>query len=481
MSKAKILVVDDDRFARTFCRQVLEEDGDLTVVEAESVDEALEAIAEGGIDLVISDLVMPEKTGLDLVEILLLESPDLKVILITGHGTVESAVKAMKLGALDYIRKPLNPAEFKIIVRRALEQVRLAEENKELKSSLKLYDVSSRISKTIEIEELYQTIFDLMIQETGATRGFLYVVDQEQGDSNIILSEGFEADDNEELDRKLFKEYQAELAEINTPLVPERNPTVKVKYRASTDTIQSLMFVPLRNKSDLVGMVVFFDTEQHGVFGEEEIRISTFLCEHANAALENALLYSQAKILTITDDLTNVYNYRYLNNILDRELVRAQRLNSSMSVLFLDLDSFKKVNDHHGHLLGSKILVELAGLLKGAVRKVDAVARYGGDEYIVVLTDTNSKGAMIVAERIRLMVEEHTFTESEGFPIKLTVSIGVASYPEHGVSKVELLHLADEAMYRGKYGMKNIVYVASPDEKTLTGPADPPETVSEKT
>jgi diguanylate cyclase (GGDEF)-like protein len=179
--------------------------------------------------------------------------------------------------------------------------------------------------------------------------------------------------------------------------------------------------------------------------------------------------------------LTNVYNYRYLNNILDRELVRAQRLNSSMSVLFLDLDSFKKVNDHHGHLLGSKILVELAGLLKGAVRKVDAVARYGGDEYIVVLTDTNSKGAMIVAERIRLMVEEHTFTESEGFPIKLTVSIGVASYPEHGVSKVELLHLADEAMYRGKYGMKNIVYVASPDEKTLTGPADPPETVSEKT
>jgi diguanylate cyclase (GGDEF)-like protein len=235
------------------------------------------------------------------------------------------------------------------------------------------------------------------------------------------------------------------------------------------------MFVPLRNKSDLVGMVVFFDTEMTGIFGVEEVQISTFLCDQANAALENAILYSQAKILTITDDLTNVYNYRYLNNILDRELVRAQRLNSAMSVLFLDLDSFKKVNDKHGHLLGSKILVELAGMLKGAVRKVDAVARYGGDEYIVVLTDTNSKGAMIVAERIRQMVEEHTFTVDEGFPIKLTVSIGVASYPEHGVSKVDLLHLADEAMYRGKYGKKNIVYVATPDEKTLTGPTSQPE------
>ena len=106
MTKSRLLVVDDDRFSRTFCRQVLEEDDDLSVVEAESVDEALGIIAEGGIDLVISDLVMPEKTGLDLVEVLRLESPALKVILITGHGTVESAVKSMKLGALDYIRKP---------------------------------------------------------------------------------------------------------------------------------------------------------------------------------------------------------------------------------------------------------------------------------------------------------------------------------------------------------------------------------------
>ncbi|MDT8396314.1 MAG: diguanylate cyclase [bacterium] len=477
MARYKILVVDDDQFSRTFCRQILEEGDDLSVVEADQVDEALRIIAEGGIDLVISDLVMPEKTGLDLVEILRLEAPSLKVILITGHGTVESAVKAMKLGAIDYIRKPLNPAEFMIVVRRALEQIRLSEENQALKSSLKLYDVSSRISRTIEIEELYQTIFDLMIQETGATRGFLYVVDQEQGDSNIILSEGFDADDNEDLDRKLFEEYQMELTDITTPFVPGSPPLVKINCRSVSDSIQSVMFVPLRNKSDMVGMVVFFDTERLAVFGDEEMRVATFLCEQANAALENALLYSQAKILTITDDLTNVYNYRYLNNILDRELVRAQRLNSSMSVLFLDLDSFKKVNDHHGHLLGSKILIELAGLLKGAVRKVDAVARYGGDEYIVVLTDTNSKGAMIVAERIRQMVEEHTFTVSEGYPVKLTISIGVASYPEHGVSKVELLHLADEAMYRGKYGRKNIVYVATPDEKTLTGPISPPESI----
>lgn len=469
MAGSNILVVDDDRFSRTFCRQILEEEDDLEVLEAESVDAAMEIIRNGGVDLIISDVVMPEKTGLDFVDLLRLEAPGLKVILITGHGTIESAVKAMKMGALDYIRKPLNPAEFKIVVRRALEQSKLAEENKELRNSLKLYDVSSRISRTIEIEELYQVIFDLMIQETGATRGFLYVVDQEQGESNIILSEGFDAEDNDDLDRRLFMEFSEELSNITTPYVTERPSSVTVRYRSSTDPIQSLLLIPLRNKNDLVGMVVFFDTEKTDAFGEREKRVATFLCEHANGALENAMLYSQAKILTITDDLTSVFNYRYLNNILDRELVRAQRLNSSMSVLFLDLDSFKKVNDHHGHLLGSKILVELAGLLKSAVRKVDAVARYGGDEYIIVLTDTNSKGALIVGERIRQMVEEYVFLEKEEYNIKLTVSIGVASYPEHGVSKVELLHLADEAMYKGKYGRKNIVYVATPGEQTLTG------------
>ena len=474
MTVSKILVVDDDRFARTFCRQILEEDDGLEVVEAESVDEGLEIIREGVVDLVISDLVMPDKTGLDMVEILRLEHPGLRVILITGYGTVESAVKAMKMGALDYIRKPLNPAEFKIVVRRALEQSKLAEENRELKSSLKLYDASSRISRTIEIEELYQIIFDLMIQETGATRGFLYVVDQEQGESNIILSEGFDPEENEGLDRKMFEELQEELAHLSEPFIPDHPLATTVKYRSSSDPVQSSLFIPLKNKNELAGVVAFFDTERTGAFGNEALRVGSFLCEHASTALENAMLYSQAKILTITDDLTNVFNYRYLNNILDRELVRAQRLNSSMSVLFLDLDSFKEVNDQHGHLLGSKILVELAGLLKGAVRKVDAVARYGGDEYIVVLTDTNSKGAMIVAERIRQMVEDYTFTESEGYPIKLTVSIGVASYPEHGVTKVELLHLADEAMYKGKYGRKNIVYVATPGEQTLTGPIDPP-------
>jgi FixJ family two-component response regulator len=279
MRKSKVLVVDDDRFSRTFCRQILEEENALEVEEASGVDEALTRINEGDIDLVISDLVMPEKTGLDLVEALRLESPSLGVIMITGHATIESAVKAMKLGALDYIRKPLNPTEFKIVVHRALDQVRLAEENRELRSSLKLYDVSSKISRTIEIEELYDIIFDLMMQETGATRGFLYLVDQEQGESNVIVAEGFDQDLNDDLDKRVFQAYNKELSNITEPYLPDIIHPIEIKFRSSSDPAKSLLFIPLRNKSELVGMVVFFDTERDNAFGERDTQVAHFLCE----------------------------------------------------------------------------------------------------------------------------------------------------------------------------------------------------------
>nr|6D9M_A Chain A, Fusion protein of Endolysin,Response receiver sensor diguanylate cyclase, GAF domain-containing [Tequatrovirus T4] len=161
------------------------------------------------------------------------------------------------------------------------------------------------------------------------------------------------------------------------------------------------------------------------------------------------------------DELTGLFNYRYLDISLDREIKRADRFGSTVSMIFIDLDFFKGVNDTHGHLVGSQVLNEMGMLLKKSVREVDIVIRYGGDEFTVMLVETGEKGAATVAERIRRSIEGHTFLAAEGFNIRLTASLGYACYPADTQSKLELLELADKAMYQGKEQGKNCVFRAT--------------------
>ncbi|MGZ3722550.1 MAG: GGDEF domain-containing protein [Bdellovibrionales bacterium] len=180
------------------------------------------------------------------------------------------------------------------------------------------------------------------------------------------------------------------------------------------------------------------------------------------AAKYIAFSYQQldAKNMSYVDEVTGLYNQRYLPMVLEHEIHRNKREGSQFSLLFLDIDYFKMVNDGRGHWVGSRLLLELGKILKSQVRSCDYLFRYGGDEFIVLLGNSNSQTSKIVAERIRKAIESHTFSV-EGHNLNLTVSIGLAAYPEHAQTASGLIQIADQAMYYGKRKSRNIVFVAS--------------------
>jgi two-component system, cell cycle response regulator len=177
-------------------------------------------------------------------------------------------------------------------------------------------------------------------------------------------------------------------------------------------------------------------------------------------ALDNALALQKAEALSVTDDLTRLYNSRYLNLVLRRESKRASRSGRPLSLLFLDLDGFKQVNDKHGHQAGSKAIIEASVIVSRSARETDVSARFGGDEFAVILPDTGSEGAVAVAERIRDRIGACKFLASDGLSIHLTASIGVATLPDVAASAEELLRAADKAMYRVKDAGKNGIHIA---------------------
>jgi diguanylate cyclase (GGDEF)-like protein len=225
---------------------------------------------------------------------------------------------------------------------------------------------------------------------------------------------------------------------------------------------------PLRCRARTVGALIALDpspsTTAPALPADLLVSLRTVL-EAPALALDYTLQLQRVEALSVTDDLTNLYNSRYLNQVLRRESKRASRSGRPLSLLFLDLDGFKAINDTHGHLCGSRALVEAAVVIRGCARETDIVARFGGDEFSVVLPDTGSEGAVAVAERVRERISEHPFLKAtNALNIRLTASVGVATLPDVAASAEELIRAADAAMYRVKDRGKNGVILATEQE-----------------
>jgi diguanylate cyclase (GGDEF)-like protein len=217
------------------------------------------------------------------------------------------------------------------------------------------------------------------------------------------------------------------------------------------------LFVPFGSRETSFGCIAAYRQAGSPPFGRDEARQLAFLATIAALALDNRRLAKDLQKLAVTDDLTQVYNYRYLKTALRRELKRAARFRQQLSVIMIDVDNLKTYNDVNGHLRGSYLLKELAGLCQEQVRSFDVMAKYGGDEFTMILPQTPRDGALVVAERVRAAVAEHAFALAPAG--RITVSLGVATFPEDGQDSMGLLRAADLALYQAKRHGRNRVEV----------------------
>ena len=220
--------------------------------------------------------------------------------------------------------------------------------------------------------------------------------------------------------------------------------------------------IPLYSEDRITGVIALYRDEDRP-FTREDYETVVFLAEQGGVAIENVLLHDEARRLSITDGLTGVWNRRYLQMQFRQVLATSMRFGRSFSVLMLDLDRFKDVNDTYGHQRGDAILIEFAHRVSAILREVDTFARYGGEEFICLLSETDVTGAVTTAEKIHDVIRAEPFAGVAEEPIRITTSIGVASYPDHGNNYQDLVEAADRALYQAKQEGRDRVKVAGSD------------------
>ena len=440
--------------------------GGYSVGKFDSLDKVLQELNEKKIDILILD----KKVSGDpqFAQFLKLSKHIPKIVISDTHSFV---------GFAPWIREsfvyPLyfpGTKELLYFVKRSYREAGLFTDINKLKADLTTskrelgfyQEVSKTLTSSIELSEILSKIMNKVKEMTKAEAWSVLLVDHDTGD---LVFEKADTKKPKKIQKFRIKMGEGIAGWVAKEGIPVVVPDVSKdeRFTGKTDKAihlktKSLMCVPVKINDEIVGVIDVVNKTTGEPFGKEDLDLLMRLVDQTAIAIERTSLYQKMTELAITDDLTKLFNTRYLNRTIEIEIQRASRYNSSLSLIFMDIDYFKRINDGFGHLIGSKVLVEMGQLLLRNLRTVDIVARYGGDEFVIVLPQTPPKSAVQIAERMRKSVEQNTFLRKEGYTLKLTASFGVASYPESARSKEELIKIADEAMYRVKYQTRNAVY-----------------------
>ena len=332
-----------------------------------------------------------------------------------------------------------------------------------------LGDIVATANSVLEPQRVVAVIMSHIQRLIPSEAWSILLVDEKKKELTFEMALGEKGEDFSDIRLKIGEGIAGWVAETGKPAIVNNvagDARFQGRYDAQTQfQTRTILCAPLVSRGATIGVVEILNRASESRFTKQDLDLLLTLVEPAAIALENALLFQRAEKLAITDDLTKLYNSHYMNTCLSREIERASRERTSLAMIFLDLDGFKGVNDQHGHLCGSRTLFEVGSILRQAVREEDVVSRYGGDEFVVVLPNTDGQGALAIARRIREGLKAHEFLREFGLAVHLSASFGISSFPMHGRTPQDLIQKADQAMYSVKERGKDAVAVAgSPTE-----------------
>lgn len=342
----------------------------------------------------------------------------------------------------------------------ALHNAQLTEEatnqSKELTVS---FTIARSLISTLELDDVLREILGVIANTFGYMSCAVLLTDEKKERLHIKASHGYPRSTQYIMRAQRLKSGKegicAHVASTGKPYYAS-DVSKDPYYVIGKKSVKSEAAVPLRIKDEVIG-VLDIESEKLDAFSERDLRMFSVFASQAAIAIENDRLYNEIKSLSLTDSLTRVANRRHFDLMLSSEFRKAKGYSRPLSLVMIDLDDFRSFNDRYGHLAGDKILIHISNILIKNVRDTDFVARYGGEEFTIILPETSNTLAMKVSERIRNSVEKNVLNIEGVGKKKMTISIGVASFPDNADTTTELVDSADRALYRAKQMGKNCV------------------------
>src|SRR6202035_4874647 len=294
-------------------------------------------------------------------------------------------------------------------------------------------ELGKALTSSLQLDQVLRTIMEKIDEFLRPDNWSLLLLDEAKQELYFELAVGKASQALKDVRVKMGQGIAGWVAQSGeTVVVPDTSKDTrffgKVDEKTKMET-QSIVAVPVKFRDTCLGVIELINCIGPSGFDPRDLKLLEALSDFAAIALENARHVKRIHELTITDDCTSLYNARHMGAILETEIYRSQRYNYEFSLVFIDLDHFKQVNDTHGHLVGSKLLAEIGYLIKAQLGLIDFAFRYGGDEFVVLLPQTSKDAALVVARRLRDSLRSSAFCKDESLNLNVRASMGLATYP----------------------------------------------------